>query len=63
MAVPYSFPHAGDVSADNRPRRCCQRQPQTSAPEGVSSVLDPDDAALLGIVRQLIDGLISTATS
>jgi len=64
MAVPYSFSRAGNVGADNqRPHRYCQRQAQTTTPEGVSSVLDPDDAALLGVVRQPIDDLVSAATS
>jgi hypothetical protein len=64
MAVPYSLSGGDDVGADNqRPHRCCQRQAQTTTPEGVSSVLDPDDAALLGVVRQPIDDLVSAATS
>ncbi len=54
MALPYSSPRAGYIGVDNRiPRRC-----QCS-----SDLLDPDDANLLGIARQLIDGLISAATS
>jgi len=65
MAVPYSFSRAGNVGADNqRPHRYCQRQAQTTTPEGVGSVLDPDgDAALPGVVRQPIDDLTSAATS